>query len=387
MTGPQDWADAERVLCVRLDALGDVLMTTPALRALKAARPGRQITLLTSPAGAEAATLIPSVDDVIVYQAPWMKAAAARVNSRADHAMLEHLRDARFDAAAIFTVYSQNPLPAALMCTLADIPLRLAHCRENPYQLLTHWVPEPEPARLVRHEVRRQLDLVSAVGCPIGDEHMEIEVPADARRRVLGELQRLGINPRSSWVVIHPGATAPSRRYPPEHFARVARRLVLDVDMHVIFTGSAAERPRNRVDPHRDGRPLVLSSRGAESGRARGASRDGSAPDRQQHRTGARRCRGRHACGRSLCPDQSSAHPVGRAQPCAQPRCPLQVLLQEHLPGGAPQLPDPGPARGGRGGCLVAPGRSREASRRILDSPASPGKCESSQQVDRLTQE
>ncbi len=62
------------------------------------------------------------------------------------------------------------------------------------------------------------------------------------RRRVLGELQRLGINPRSSWVVIHPGATAPSRRYPPEHFARVARRLVLDVDMHVIFTGSAAER-------------------------------------------------------------------------------------------------------------------------------------------------
>ncbi len=183
MTGPQDWADAERVLCVRLDALGDVLMTTPALRALKAARPGRQITLLTSPAGAEAATLIPSVDDVIVYQAPWMKAAAARVNSRADHAMLEHLRDARFDAAAIFTVYSQNPLPAALMCTLADIPLRLAHCRENPYQLLTHWVPEPEPARLVRHEVRRQLDLVSAVGCPIGDEHMEIEVPADAQAR------------------------------------------------------------------------------------------------------------------------------------------------------------------------------------------------------------
>ena len=44
----------------------------------------------------------------------------------------------------IFTVYSQSPLPSAMICYLADIPLRLAHCRENPYHLLTDWVPDPE---------------------------------------------------------------------------------------------------------------------------------------------------------------------------------------------------------------------------------------------------
>ncbi len=132
MTGTDDWAGARKILCVRLDALGDVLMTTPALRALKEARSGRWITLLTSPAGAEAAALLPSVDEVIVYEAPWMKATAHRSDSRADHALVKRLRDDHFDAAAIFTVYSQNPLPAAMLCTLADIPLRLAHCRENP---------------------------------------------------------------------------------------------------------------------------------------------------------------------------------------------------------------------------------------------------------------
>ncbi len=242
MTGPDDWSGAERILCVRLDALGDVLMTTPALRALKEALPGRRITLLTSPAGAESAALIPSVDEVIIYAAPWMKATSPRADSRADHALIRRLHDARFDAAAIFTVYSQNPLPAATLCTLAEVPLRLAHCRENPYQLLTHWVPDPEPEHLLRREVRRQLDLVRSVGCQISDERMVLEVPSGARMRVLGQLQRLGVDPRSAWVVIHPGATAPSRRYPPEQFALAARRLVLDVDMQVIFTGSSAER-------------------------------------------------------------------------------------------------------------------------------------------------
>ncbi len=241
MTETDDWAGARKILCVRLDALGDVLMTTPALRALQEALSGRWITLLTSPAGAEAAALLPSVDEVIVYEAPWMKATAHRSDSRADHALVKHLRDDRFDAAAIFTVYSQNPLPAAMLCTLADIPLRLAHCRENPYKLLTHWVPDPEPDRLVRHEVRRQLDLVSTVGCRVADERLVLKVPAGARMKVLRRLQRLGIDPRSAWVVIHPGATAPSRRYSPEFFARSARRLVLDVDMQVIFTGDTVE--------------------------------------------------------------------------------------------------------------------------------------------------
>ncbi len=121
------WSSAANVLCVRLDALGDVLMTTPAFRALKESRPGGRITLLTSPSGAEGARLVPEIDDVIVYEAPWMKATASRTDSTADLAMVAELKRRAFDAAIIFTVYSQNPLPAALLCYLAEIPLRLAY--------------------------------------------------------------------------------------------------------------------------------------------------------------------------------------------------------------------------------------------------------------------
>ena len=234
------WDAASRVLAVRLDALGDVLMTTPALRALKRARPGRRLTLLTSPAGAAAAALVPEVDDVLVYDAPWMKATAPRASSAPDVEMVARLQTGGFDGAVIFTVYSQNPLPAALLCYLADVPRRLAHCRENPYQLLTDWVADPEPDCVVRHEVRRQLDLVAAVGCPSDDARLSLRVPAEARTRVGRLLEARALADRP-WVLMHPGASAPSRRYPPQQFAEAGRGLARATGCAIVVSGVEEE--------------------------------------------------------------------------------------------------------------------------------------------------
>lgn len=237
----KSWDSAMNVLCVRLDHLGDVLMSTPAMAALKEGQPARRLTLLTSPAGAAITPLIPVVDETIVYDAPWMKATTPRANSGPEFAMVEQLRAGRFDAAVIFTVYSQNPLPPTFLCYLADIPLRLAHCRENPYQMLTDWVPEVEPERGIRHEVRRQLDLVATVGCQTTDERMRLRVPAEAAHRADALLGEAAIAPSRPWIIIHPGATAPSRRYPAEGFAAVARHLVIESGWQVLFTGTAPE--------------------------------------------------------------------------------------------------------------------------------------------------
>jgi len=235
------WDNAKNILCVRLDTIGDVIMTTPAMRALRASQPERRITLLTSSAGSVVAPLIPELDDLIIYDSPWLKATAPRVDSRPEYEMIERLRQANFDAAVIFTVYSQNPLPSAFLCYMAGIPLRLAHCHENPYQLLTNWIKDPEPDQFTRHEVSRQLDLVASVGSEIADQRMSLQVPEAARMRVLQLLQELGINLGHPWIVIHPGATALSRRYPPERFAAVADQLVQQYGIPVIFTGTEPE--------------------------------------------------------------------------------------------------------------------------------------------------
>jgi lipopolysaccharide heptosyltransferase II len=234
------WQAARDVLCIRLDTLGDVLMTTPALRAVRQARGDRRITLLTSSAGATAARYVPEIAETWAYDAPWMKATAHRDDSAADRALIERLAAAHFDAAIIFTVFSQNPLPAALTCYLAEIPLRLAHCRENPYHLLTNWARDSEWTMPNRHEVQRQLDLVGQVGYTTNNTRLSFRVPWRDQVVVGRLLSENDIDAKAPWLVVHPGATAPSRRYPPELFAAVADELHTE-GYQIVLTGVSGE--------------------------------------------------------------------------------------------------------------------------------------------------
>lgn len=243
------WAGAANILCVRLDNMGDVLMTTPAMRALKhmPRRHGtgrRRLTLLASRAGADIAAHVPEVDETLVYEAPWMKAARAHA-AGTDRKFSLRLAQRSFDAAVIFTCYSQSALPGAMLCTYAGIPLKLAHCRENPYALLSDWIQETEPERGVRHEVQRQLDLVAAVGARTEGQRLSLRVrPAD-RIALSDKLNRLGLGElaaSSRYIVIHPGASAPSRRYTPERFAAAARDLSRVLGAPLVVTGGHSER-------------------------------------------------------------------------------------------------------------------------------------------------
>jgi lipopolysaccharide heptosyltransferase II len=237
----EQWRAARNILAVRLDNLGDVLMTTPALRAIKAGNAARRITLLTSESGALAAPYIPEIDEVIRYDAPWVK-SVWQASSIAALRCLSQLTERRFDAAVVFTVYSQSALPAATLTWLAGIPLRLAHCRENPYQLLTDWVSEPEPHNEVRHEVRRQLDLVSSVGYSTADERLSFELTAQDRSDAIGKLQHAGVDMARPFIVLHPGATAASRRYPPMQFAAATKLISAQTRHQIVVTGGAEER-------------------------------------------------------------------------------------------------------------------------------------------------
>lgn len=247
------WQDARRLLCVRLDSLGDVLMCTPAMRALRATVPGRTLTLLGAPAGAAAVPFIPEIDDVIVHRAAWMKGDAHGAHQPRGHvrsrphdrnpglALVDLLAARAFDAAVIFTTYTQSALPAALLCQLAGIPLRLAHCRENPYELLSDWVPDPEPAAMVRHEVQRQLALVRRVGCPPAGLALSFVPRADDVAAARALLRQAGLDPDGRWLLLHPGASAASRRYPPAQWTAVLRLLAARFALPLVLTGSAAE--------------------------------------------------------------------------------------------------------------------------------------------------
>jgi lipopolysaccharide heptosyltransferase II len=234
------WSAVQRVLAVRLDNLGDLLMTTPALAALRESLPHAHLALLTSHAGVALAPHLSSIDEVIAFDAPWV--GGSRTTADAEQRLLERLAAARFDAIVVFTVCTQSALPMALLARMAGIPLRLAHCRENPYHLLSHWVRDDErPGVAMRHEVQRQLDLVAHIGARTHDEQLRFELrPADVTA-VRALLQQAELRADQRWLVLHPGATAPSRRYPPERFAQAAALVSAASGLRVVVAGAAAE--------------------------------------------------------------------------------------------------------------------------------------------------
>ena len=236
----EQWRHVRKVLCVRLDSLGDVLMCTPAMRAIKGDSPRRVLTLLTSDSGAAAARYLPELDGVLAYAAPWMKGKRA-AGAAIDADMLSRIAARQFDAAVIFTSYSQSALPAALLCHMAGIPLRLGHCRENPYHMLSDWVAEPEPDKLIRHEVQRQLDLVASIGWQTASTGLSFKVPEPALAQVGRMLAARGIGPRQKFILMHPGASAPSRRYPARLWAQVIAGLAARRRGAIVLTGDAAE--------------------------------------------------------------------------------------------------------------------------------------------------
>src|SRR5947199_1973708 len=203
------WSQVKRVLAIRLDNLGDVLVTTPALHAIKTSLPAATLTLLTSPVGAQVARLNPDLDDVIVYQAPWMDPwHKLPQDSQREQQMIATIRDRHFDGAIIFTSFRQSPLPAAYLCYLADIPLRAAASIDGPGSLLTTRHKHPER---VMHEVERGLDLVGALGLTTENRALVLQVPMEVREQVDAILARHGVNRRCSLVVVHQGCSMPAR--------------------------------------------------------------------------------------------------------------------------------------------------------------------------------
>jgi lipopolysaccharide heptosyltransferase II len=244
------WSDARSMLAVRLDGIGDLLMTTPALRALKEAHAGRSLALLVSPAGAAVARALPFVDDVIVFRAPWMKTAETSAASPDEtQALAARLRTGAFDAAVVFTVCTQSALPAAMLLFAAGIPLRAAYARENPYALLTDWRAETdrELAYGMRHEVERQIDLVASLGVAVHERALQFPVTPRARRSMLQKAQACGLDARRPWLVVHPGATASSRRYPVRPFSEAVRLLAAKGRWQIAIAGDDADQATTRA--------------------------------------------------------------------------------------------------------------------------------------------
>ncbi|MFL0285470.1 glycosyltransferase family 9 protein [Mycobacterium sp. SMC-21] len=214
----------------RLDSAGDVLITGPAVRAVAA---HSNVTMLVGPRGRAAAELLPGVDEIVEWQAPWVDFDSPDLTSEHAFRLIAALRAIAPQRVYISTSFHQSPLPLALLCRMAEVPWIGAICDDYPGTLLDlrhHVTPDvPEPLRA--------LSLVCAGGCQLPDSD---DGALRVRHRELpdhlqGELGGGG------YVVFHPGAAVPARRPSAARSAAMVRALV-GAGHRVLVTGSPGER-------------------------------------------------------------------------------------------------------------------------------------------------
>jgi ADP-heptose:LPS heptosyltransferase len=227
-----------RVLLVRLDNLGDVLLTTPALRAVRRGLPGAHLTLMAGPSGVEVGRLNPDLDAVFPYRAPNEDVYFELPQDPGrELGAMERLREGRFDAAIIFTSYKQSALPAAYLCYLAGIPLRAAGSFEGPGSLLTHRHRYAETVP-PKHETLRGLELTDALGFPPTEPDPVLVVRPEDEEGASVLLDNHGVE---RFALVHPGASTQSRTYPAQMYREVVEGLARESGLPVLVTGGQGE--------------------------------------------------------------------------------------------------------------------------------------------------
>jgi ADP-heptose:LPS heptosyltransferase len=218
-----------RCLAVRLDSAGDVLLTGPAIRAIAAHCDS--VTILAGPHGAAAARLLPGAAAVLAWSSPWVVRDPPPVRAGDVLALAARLAAESFTDAVIFTSFHQSPLPTALLLRLAGIPRIAAISEDYPGSLLDlrHRGDDGIP------EAERALALARAAGfgLPPGDNgRLAVRHPLP---------DATGLTGPGPYVVLHPGASAPARRWPVHRWAEAVAELA-GRGRRVVLTGSADER-------------------------------------------------------------------------------------------------------------------------------------------------
>ncbi|MGD9483259.1 glycosyltransferase family 9 protein [Streptomyces sp. TRM70308] len=222
-----------RALVTRLDSFGDVLLAGPAVRAV-AARAER-VTFLCGPRGEAAARMLPGVDEVLVWEAPWAGPDPVPVEPDDVAAIVAELSARRCDSALVLASAHQSPLPTALVLRLAGVARVAADSVHYPGGLLDlRHRRDPE-----HHEARAALALAEAAGfaLPAGDGgELRVLPPSPAVRHTARRLAG-----QAPYVVVHPGASAPARCWQPGRMAEAVRLLAAE-GHRVLVTGGPGER-------------------------------------------------------------------------------------------------------------------------------------------------
>jgi heptosyltransferase-2/heptosyltransferase-3 len=229
-----------RVLFIRPDHLGDMLLATPAMRALKNARPYTEIHVLAGTWSADILANIPEIDQVLTIDFPGFKRTQQKKNYLQPYFQLiktaRQLRQIGYGHAIIMR---PDHWWGAMLTHIAGIPERIGYAVDNVTPFLTQAIPHT-----YEHAVHQNLRLVENWTGTVASSEIvyTLDVFEQEIQQVNDILQQYGIQADSPIFCIHPGAGTWVKRWQNEYWSHVADTLTDQLDAHVIFTGSDTER-------------------------------------------------------------------------------------------------------------------------------------------------
>jgi heptosyltransferase-2 len=216
------------VLIVRTDRVGDVVLTTPAIKALRQAYPAARISILVTPSTFDLVNGNPYLDEILTDDRRGRNKGLFGF-----FRLVQQLRARRFDLAIIFHTKRRYNLA----CSLSAIEHRLGY-RNNKFGfLLTNPLKDPR-AMGRKHEAEYCMDVLKSIGIKSHDLDVFVPLQKEAEtwvRAWMEENHLVG----GEFVAIHPGSSDPAKCWPSANFARLIADIAQRYPLKIVLVGSA----------------------------------------------------------------------------------------------------------------------------------------------------
>lgn len=218
-----------KILIVNVNWIGDVLFSTPAIRALRRHYPDAHIACMVVPRCREVLELNPNINELIIYDEKGeYKGLTGKMR------LISELKARSFDMVFLF----HRSLTRTLMVALSGIRERVGI--DNPKRgfLLSRKVPPP-PSDI--HKVEQFLNIVKVTGVKDAGKDMEVHVSGSDEAFAESFLKSQGIKKGEPFAILNAGGNWDMKRWPAENFAELGNRIGDEYGMPVILTGAGKD--------------------------------------------------------------------------------------------------------------------------------------------------
>ncbi|MCK4403647.1 MAG: glycosyltransferase family 9 protein [candidate division Zixibacteria bacterium] len=226
----------ERFLVIRTDRIGDVLLSTPVLEAIKSRFPESHLTMMVSPYAADVVENNPNLDDVIIDDHK-----DRHKGIKGFFMLVKEVKERGFDVGILL----RPTLKLALLLFLGGIKYRIGTGYRF-YQIFFNQKVYVHRKINLRHEADYNFDLLKPLGIAPQKIFPRVYLHPEEETFAHQIWEEFKITPEDTVVVIHPGSGNSSLNLPAKRFAQVADGLVKKVNAKIIFTGM--EREKGVVD-------------------------------------------------------------------------------------------------------------------------------------------